>query len=93
MCATCGKPVPYRSGQRYCSRNCYLHRRVVQERTTLAEILADLNHGKTVGQVAELIGVTRPTLYRILHEAHIERLAGSPGHPGCYGWVRPRKPT
>ncbi len=90
MCATCGKRVPYRSGQRYCSRACYLHRRVIQERTTLAEILSELNRGKTVGRVAELLGVSRPTLYRILHEAHVERIAGSRGHPCTYGWVRPR---
>ena len=59
MCATCGKPVPYRSRQRYCSRRCYLHRRIVCEwaASIRSPVLLAIGADGLVGAVGGLVAM------------------------------------
>lgn len=97
MCGTCGHRLPYGSSQRYCNRDCWQRRpqpRKVWRQGDVAQILAWLNSGVSLTQVADQLDVSRTTLYAALRDARIVRVGGSPYHPGVYAvvhWKNPRQ--
>lgn len=94
ICAGCGQPLPYaarKRGRRYCSRVCW-QRGCPRHAVDPEEVRRLLNRGLGLRRAADLLGLPCNTVYAILREAGIVRIAGAAHRPGYYGRPDPRNP-
>jgi transcriptional regulator of acetoin/glycerol metabolism len=72
-CLKCGSYIPrghgYKVDQKYCSSNCHYTANMASKE----DIIVSLNKNDNISVSAELLGVTKQTLYRWLKRYHIKR--------------------